>query len=95
MTCKLSGTEEIKNTVRVLFESWLTTGPYTFEFKFKFVKSGYEHFYYGQFRLITDDLNNFSIVMNQTFWIGVWPRLVEVMSDYVTQNSYDLLGGKK
>jgi len=38
VTCKLSGTEEIKNTFRVLFESWLTTGPYTFEFKFKFVK---------------------------------------------------------
>jgi CDP-6-deoxy-D-xylo-4-hexulose-3-dehydrase len=38
---------------------------------------------------------NIYIVMNNTFWVGVWPGLTEQMLDYVIENIYLLFGVKR
>jgi CDP-6-deoxy-D-xylo-4-hexulose-3-dehydrase len=49
----------------------------------------------GTPRRIVGDLKNSDIVMNQTFWIGVWPGINQKMLDYVVEVFYDLIGVKK
>ena len=44
---------------------------------------------------MVEDLKNSDIVMNQTFWIGVWPGLTEQMLDYVIDIFYEIFGGKR
>ena len=46
-------------------------------------------------RRIIGDLKNSDVVMNQTFWIGVWPGLTEEMLSYVIENIYLLFERKK
>jgi CDP-6-deoxy-D-xylo-4-hexulose-3-dehydrase len=41
-------------------------------------------------RRVVGDLKNSNIVMNNTFWIGVWPGLTEQMLDYVIETLYGL-----
>jgi CDP-6-deoxy-D-xylo-4-hexulose-3-dehydrase len=49
----------------------------------------------GTPRRVVGDLKNSDIVMNQTFWIGVWPGINQKMLDYVVEVFYDLIGVKK
>ena len=49
----------------------------------------------GTPRRVVSDLKNSDIVMNNTFWVGVWPGLTEQMLDYVIENIYLLFGIKK
>ena len=49
----------------------------------------------GTPRRIVGNLKNSDIVMNQTFWIGVWPGLTERMLDYVIEIFYEIYGLKK
>jgi CDP-6-deoxy-D-xylo-4-hexulose-3-dehydrase len=46
-------------------------------------------------RKIISNLENSDIVMNQTFWIGVWPGLDEEMLNYMIENIYLIFGVKK
>jgi CDP-6-deoxy-D-xylo-4-hexulose-3-dehydrase len=48
----------------------------------------------GTPRRVVSDLNNSDIVMNDTFWIGVWPGLTEQMLDYVIESFHALFGSK-
>jgi len=48
----------------------------------------------GTPRRVVGDLNNSDIVMNDTFWIGVWPGLTEQMLDYVVDSFHTLFGSK-
>ena len=43
-------------------------------------------------RRVIGDLRNTDIVMNQTFWIGVWPGLSLQMLDYVIETLHRILG---
>jgi len=43
-------------------------------------------------RRVIGDLTNTDVVMNDTFWIGVWPGLTIPMLDYVIENLYSILG---
>jgi CDP-6-deoxy-D-xylo-4-hexulose-3-dehydrase len=45
-------------------------------------------------RKVVSDLVNSDRIMNDTFWIGVWPGLTLEMLDYVVITLYKLLGGK-
>jgi CDP-6-deoxy-D-xylo-4-hexulose-3-dehydrase len=49
----------------------------------------------GTPRRVVGDLCNSDVVMNDTFWIGVWPGLSEKMLEYVVQVIYDFFGEKK
>ena len=49
----------------------------------------------GTPRRVVGDLRNSDVVMNDTFWIGVWPGLSEKMLEYVVQVFYDFFGEKK
>jgi CDP-6-deoxy-D-xylo-4-hexulose-3-dehydrase len=48
----------------------------------------------GTPRRVVSVLNNSDIVMNDTFWIGVWPGLTEQMLDYVVDSFHTLFGSK-
>lgn len=48
----------------------------------------------GTPRRVIGDLHNSDIVMNDTFWIGVWPGLTEQMLDYVVANLHSFFGIK-
>jgi CDP-6-deoxy-D-xylo-4-hexulose-3-dehydrase len=48
----------------------------------------------GTPRRIIGELNNSDIVMNDTFWIGVWPGLTDQMLDYVIDVFHELFGGE-
>lgn len=45
-------------------------------------------------RRIVGDLTNTDIVMNQTFWVGVWPGLTLKMLDYVIDSLHRILDSK-
>ena len=43
-------------------------------------------------RRVVGDLTNTDIVMNDTFWIGVWPGLTLPMLDYVIETMHKIFG---
>lgn len=49
----------------------------------------------GTPRRVIGDLKNTDVVMNDTFWIGVWPGLTIPMLDYMIENIYKILGKKQ
>ena len=49
----------------------------------------------GTPRRVIGDLANTDIVMNDTFWIGVWPGLTIPMLDYMIESIHKLLGVSK
>ena len=49
----------------------------------------------GTPRRVVGDLVNTDIVMNDTFWIGVWPGLTIPMLDYMIESIHKLLGFSK
>jgi CDP-6-deoxy-D-xylo-4-hexulose-3-dehydrase len=49
----------------------------------------------GTPRRVVGNLKNSDIVMNQTFWIGVWPGLTEEMLSYVVENIHLFFKVKK
>lgn len=49
----------------------------------------------GTPRRVIGDLANTDIVMNDTFWIGVWPGLTIPMLDYMIESIHKLFGVKK
>ena len=49
----------------------------------------------GTARRVISDLKNTDIVMNNTFWLGVWPGLTTKMLDYVIESLYEVLGVKR
>ena len=46
----------------------------------------------GTPRRVIGDLVNTDRIMNDTFWIGVWPGLTIPMLDYMIENLKDILG---
>ena len=46
-------------------------------------------------RRVSGDLINTDIVMNDTFWIGVWPGLTIPMLDYMIESLYVIFGAKQ
>jgi CDP-6-deoxy-D-xylo-4-hexulose-3-dehydrase len=46
----------------------------------------------GTPRRVVGDLTNTDIVMNDTFWVGVWPGLTIPMLDYVIETLHKILG---
>jgi len=46
----------------------------------------------GTPRRVVGELTNTDIVMNDTFWIGVWPGLTIPMLDYMINTLYEILG---
>jgi len=49
----------------------------------------------GTSRRVVGELTNTDIVMNDTFWIGVWPGLTIPMLDYMIENLHKILGVAK
>ena len=48
--------------------------------------------FFGTPRRVIGDLTNTDTVMNDTFWIGVWPGLTIPMLDYVIETLYKIVG---
>ena len=46
-------------------------------------------------RRVHGELKNTDVVMNDTFWIGVWPGLTIPMLDYMIESIHEILGGAK
>ncbi len=46
----------------------------------------------GTPRRVHGELKNTDIVMNDTFWVGVWPGLTIPMLDYVIESIHEILG---
>jgi CDP-6-deoxy-D-xylo-4-hexulose-3-dehydrase len=46
----------------------------------------------GTPRRVIGDLVNTDRIMNDTFWIGVWPGLTNSMLDYMVENLKKILG---
>jgi CDP-6-deoxy-D-xylo-4-hexulose-3-dehydrase len=44
---------------------------------------------------VVGNLSNTDLVMESTFWLGVWPGLTPQMLDYVIEVMHDLVQGKK
>jgi CDP-6-deoxy-D-xylo-4-hexulose-3-dehydrase len=49
----------------------------------------------GTPRRVIGELTNTDVVMNDTFWIGVWPGLTIPMLDYMIENLHKILGVAK
>jgi CDP-6-deoxy-D-xylo-4-hexulose-3-dehydrase len=49
----------------------------------------------GTPRRVVGELVNTDIVMNDTFWIGVWPGLTLPMLDYMIDSLHAILGDSK
>jgi CDP-6-deoxy-D-xylo-4-hexulose-3-dehydrase len=49
----------------------------------------------GTPRRVISNLKNSDTVMNDTFWIGVWPGLTEQMLDYVVDRFMELFRSQK
>ncbi|MDP1720714.1 MAG: lipopolysaccharide biosynthesis protein RfbH [Candidatus Nanopelagicaceae bacterium] len=49
----------------------------------------------GTPRRVHGELKNTDVVMNDTFWIGVWPGLTIPMLDYMIESIHEILGGVK
>jgi len=49
----------------------------------------------GTPRRVHGELINTDIVMNNTFWIGVWPGLAIPMLDYMIESMHEILGGPR
>jgi CDP-6-deoxy-D-xylo-4-hexulose-3-dehydrase len=49
----------------------------------------------GTARRVQGELINTDRVMNDTFWIGVWPGLTIPMLDYVIESIHEIFGGAK
>ena len=49
----------------------------------------------GTPRRVVGNLKNSDIVMNQTFWVGVWPGLTEQMLNYVIETFESIYGNLK
>ena len=49
----------------------------------------------GTPRRVVGNLSNTDIIMNQTFWIGVWPGLTIPMLDYMLDSLHKILGVKQ
>lgn len=49
----------------------------------------------GTPRRVHGELTNTDRVMNDTFWLGVWPGLTVPMLDYVIDSIHQILGGSK
>jgi len=45
-------------------------------------------------RRVSGELKNTDVVMNSTFWMGVWPGLTIPMLDYMIESLHQILGGK-
>ena len=46
-------------------------------------------------RRVYGELKNTDVVMNDTFWIGVWPGITTPMLDYMIESLHQILGGAK
>jgi CDP-6-deoxy-D-xylo-4-hexulose-3-dehydrase len=49
----------------------------------------------GTTRRVHGELTNSDRIMNDTFWLGVWPGLTLPMLDYVIDSMHQILGGAK
>jgi CDP-6-deoxy-D-xylo-4-hexulose-3-dehydrase len=49
----------------------------------------------GTPRRVHGELTNTDIIMNDTFWIGVWPGLTVPMLDYMIESLHRILGGSR
>jgi CDP-6-deoxy-D-xylo-4-hexulose-3-dehydrase len=49
----------------------------------------------GTPRRVYGELTNTDKVMNDTFWIGVWPGLTIPMLDFMIESLHEIIGGNK